>query len=637
MKNRLKILSNKTIGILTILTLLTYILINFINENNVQATQYNEAYNVDKITKYTGYKELIEEMKKNHPNWNFEIFYTGLDWNTVIENETTASHGRNVVPATKTSEWKCSICGDTPHGGDSWRCASKAAVEYYMDPRNWINDTYIFQFETLSYNSNTQTIDGVKKIISNMGYMQGDTVTYTKTDGTKGTINKTYAQIIIEAASEANISPYHLAARLKQEQGAGSTPGATATGTYSGYVGYYNFMNIKASGNNDQEVIVNGLEYAESKGWTNPEISIKEGAKILAQNYINDGADTLYLQKFDVDNSDGTLYYFQYMQNVSVCLTEGSTARKTYEELGFISNAIDFRIPVYENMPSTPCKEPTTNTIVTQNVEITGNSVRIRSSASDESDSNIMATVNNGYKLLRIELANTANGTIYWDKVVLPDGRKGYVAQRYLKQIEDVTNCNDTVTTTTEVYLRNGPGTDETTPIILLPKGQVLTRIEKEQYNLNGYIWDRVKLADGRQGYVAQKYISVPNDNFKLENDKLICEPATTVETIKINNSDKQITVKNANGEIVNSGNIGTGYTVTIDDKTHTVVKMGDVNGDGLIKTIDYMKIKNHIMKKDILKDYNLQAADVSKDEKISTIDYMMIKNQIMSISNIEL
>jgi len=36
----------------------------------------------------------------------------------------------------------------------------------------------------------------------------------------------------MEAAQEANISPYHLASRLKQEQGTGSKPGSTATGTY---------------------------------------------------------------------------------------------------------------------------------------------------------------------------------------------------------------------------------------------------------------------------------------------------------------------------------------------------------------------------------------------------------------------
>lgn len=522
-------------------------------------------------------------------------------------------------------------------GGSSWRCASEAAISYYIDPRNWINDEYIFQFENLSYNKNIHRIEGVQKIIANMGYMQ--TNTYRKTDGSIGTLEKSYAQIIMEAAIEAKISPYHLAARLKQEQGTGSKPGSTATGEYPGFIGYYNFMNIKASGKKDDEVIRRGLQHAKDKGWTNPEISIKEGAKVLAKDYINEGADTIYLQKFDVDClGDNTLFTYQYMQNVSVCLTEGATARNTYKELGFIQEAIEFRIPVYKNMPSIPCREPIAKSIVTQNVKIEGNSVRVRSTASSASNDNIIVELNRGYTLLRIEKANSAINGIYWDKVVLPDGRKGYVASEYLTQIEDITNCNENVITTTGVYLRNGPGTDETA-VTLLNAGQQLTRIEKNQYNLNGYIWDRVKLPDGRQGYIAQNYIKLQeaNNKFKLENDKLICEPETTLETIKEKNNGKQVTAKNAKGETVSNGNIGTGYTVTIDNQTYTVVKLGDINGDGVINTGDTFLIKQVIMKVKNIKDDYYKSADINGDGEINTGDSFILKKHVMSVSNISI
>lgn len=536
------------------------------------------------------------------------------------------------------------VNGDVVHvgiilyGGTSWRCASEAAISYYIDPRNWINDSYIFQFENLSYNEKIHTIAGVQKIIANMGYMQ--TNTYRKTDGTTGTLDKSYAQIIMEAAQEAKISPYHLAARLKQEQGAGSLPGSTATGTYSGFEGYYNFMNINASGKKDAEVIRKGLQYAKDNGWTTPEISIKEGAKILAKTYINEGADTIYLQKFDVDClGDNTLFWFQYMQNVSVCLTEGTTARNTYNELGFINDCIEFRIPVYKNMPATPCPEPGSNTIVTQNVKIKGNSVRIRSSATATIDTNIIATVNTGYNLLRVELARNVSEGEYWDKVVLPDGRKGYVARKYLTQIDDITNCNENVVTTTGVYLRNGPGTDETA-VTLLNAGQKLIRIEKNQYNLNGYIWDRVKLPDGRQGYIAQNYIKIdePNDKFKLEEEKLICEPETTVEKIKKENEGKQIIVKNAKGENINSGNIGTGYTVTIDNKTYIVIKMGDINGDGETDAIDLLLVKRDILGTQKLNEENRKkAGDINNDSTIDAIDLLLVKRKLLGTQNIEI
>ena len=199
----------------------------------------------------------------------------------------------------------------------------------------------------------------------------------------------------------------------------------------------------------------------------------------------------MYLQKFDVDSSDGTLYYFQYMQNVSAALTEGTSVRSAYEQLGLINSSIEFIIPVYENMPQTICKEPADAGIVTQNIKVKGTGVSIRNGASISATK--IATVNTGDTLLRIEVASTMNGGYYWDKVVLPDGTKGYMARNYIVEIADITNCNDTVVANTSVNLRNGPGTIGTTIITTLIKGQVLTRIETGKYNLDGYVWDRVK------------------------------------------------------------------------------------------------------------------------------------------------
>ncbi len=726
-KNRLGI-----IGIM--ITLLAYTFFLSMTPNVVLAAQTRESYS-DKIDSYPGYKDLIEKLKKNHPTWKFTIFYTGLDWYQVIKNETSAYHGRNVVPASRSSAWKCSVCGETPHGGSSWRCASEAAVSYYMDPRNWLNDTYIFQFENLSYNGEIQTLEGVQKIIANIGYMQGEKVTYTKTDGTKATLDKSYAQIIYEAAEEAKISPYHLASRIRQEQGAGATPGSTATGTYDGYVGYYNFLNIKASGKVNSEVIANGLNYAKANGWTDPEKSIKAGTKILASNYINDGQDTLYLQKFDVDNSDGTLYYFQYMQNVSACITESAKPRDTYKELGVFESPFEFIIPVYENMPETFCQEPADGAIVTQNIKVKGDKVAIRNGASISA--NKIATVNTGDTLLRIEIANTKKDNYYWDKVVLPDGTKGYMARNYIVEVADITNCNETVVANTSVNLRNGPGLTGTSIVTMLIQGQMATRIEKGKYNLDGYTWDRIKLADGRQGYVAQKYIqlntdntgaiktevikvicnsglkvreapgtnqkvltyldkgdiltrtqagvsdangytwdkivtangiqgyiargdareqyievvpsnveakpetnpqnNMKNDNFKLEGENLMCEPATTVEAIKEKYSNTTITIKKPDGNVVTTGNVGTGYKVAIEDKDYTVVKLGDVNGDGKITPADSTVILRAYVGLTKLSDVVKLAVDVNNDRKVTPADSTVILREYVGLTDIEI
>jgi len=135
-------------------------------------------------------------------------------------------------------------------------------------------------------------------------------------------------------------------------------------------------------------------------------------------------------------------------------------------------------------------------------------------------------------------MATTMNGGYYWDKVVLPDGRKGYIARNYIVEVADITNCNDTVVANTSVNLRNGPGTSGTTIITTLIKGQVLTRIETGKYNnIDGYNWDRVKLADGRQGYIAQNYIEAigngnPGVTTQTELIKVICNSGLKVREL---------------------------------------------------------------------------------------------------------
>ena len=50
--------------------------------------------------------------------------------------------------------------------GYNWVQASEAAVMYYADPRNFLTEDSIFQFELLTYNSNYQTEAGVEAIIN---------------------------------------------------------------------------------------------------------------------------------------------------------------------------------------------------------------------------------------------------------------------------------------------------------------------------------------------------------------------------------------------------------------------------------------------------------------------------------------
>ena len=184
--------------IIYILVVTIFLLCMFFSQ--VRAAQYTEKYTSSSSLNsktYPGYTTLIDNLKKAHPNWTFTILYTGLDWNQVIKNETTAVHGRNLITGTKTGEWVCSTCGATKYDNGSWKCASEATVAYYMDPRNSLFEDYIFQFEDLKWVDGVYTIDGINKILSDCKYLQGDKITYTTTGGKTATLNNNIQQVFM--------------------------------------------------------------------------------------------------------------------------------------------------------------------------------------------------------------------------------------------------------------------------------------------------------------------------------------------------------------------------------------------------------------------------------------------------------
>ncbi len=586
--------------------------------------QSKKPFTESNLDAYPGFREKIEALRQAHPNWNFTIFYTDLDWNTVIENETTKRHGRSLVPNTKTGEWLCPVCQD-PWDTGKWYCASDIAVAYYMDPRNFLNEDKVFMFEDLSYNEAGQTIEGVKRIIARAPYLD--------------------AQMIMDAAREAQISPYHLASRIVQEQGNRQEPGVMIAGTYPGYEGFYNYLNVNASGNGEAEVIRNGLQYAKDQGWDTPQKSIVGGAQFIAKKWIAVGQSSLYLQKFDVVEQGG-LYSHQYQQNIQAPESECSSIKKSYLELGgFDSNSgmkLNFVIPVYRNMPASPARYPQSDgtaqvdDIVTQDVEVTGSGVQVRAERSTEAE--VIAKLNTGDKILRIQKGNKEVNGYTWDKVVIADGRKGYIAGNYVKQIGVISNCNEQVQLTgSSVRLRNGPGTDGTTSVKSLAKGTVATRVEKGKYdNLNGYNWHRIRLSDGTMGYVASNYLEVTEtytgEKIAIEGDCLTVEPRVNVSVIRRSHSDA--VVKNVNGEVV-TGEIATGYTVTFGGKTYTIAKLGDVNGDGGVTPADATVLLRGYLELNNLSTAERIAADVNRDGNMIPADATIILRAYLELVNI--
>ena len=59
------------------------------------------------------------------------------------------------------------------------------------------------------------------------------------------------------------------------------------------------------------------------------------------------GKNTIYLQKFDVDNSDGKLYWHQYMGNIQAPFYEAASIAKAYADSGLTSSAMAFILPFF--------------------------------------------------------------------------------------------------------------------------------------------------------------------------------------------------------------------------------------------------------------------------------------------------
>lgn len=284
------------------------------------------------------YQSALKSLKSAHPNWIFVPLNTGLDFNTSVSKEMGV---KSLIQKT-TSNVEKGWVGDPCPTESGWNYATNSAVSYHMDPRNFLTETYIFQFEQLTFNASYHTTSAVQTFLDGT-FMKG-----TLADDSR---KRTYAQAFYEIGQNRKLSPIHLASRVYQEQGQGTSD--LISGTYPGYEGYYNFFNVGVNGSSTAEKVVKGLTYAKNQGWNTRYKSLEGGAATIGNNYILKYQDTIYLEKFNVDkNSPYGVYEHQYMQNIQAPASESSSTRKMYNNAGSLNSAFVFKIPVYNNMPS---------------------------------------------------------------------------------------------------------------------------------------------------------------------------------------------------------------------------------------------------------------------------------------------
>ncbi len=604
----------KMISSVLILSMIISIINMLVVPNRVSAVTMSSNY-----TQYVksgisafpkSYQSDLKKLAELHPNWKFQAYNTGIDWNELVSSSAENKCKKNTIYYKSGStiidpEGLC-ICGKS--GDVNYYCASASTVNYYLDPRNFLDETMIFQFLNLSYDENI-TKDILKKAVAN-SFLNGKFKIGNK--------EYTYVDTILEASKESKVSAMHIVVTIFQELGRGSLKSdgtysipTAASGTVDGYEGLYNFFNYGAT--DGAGAVQRGLKKAKEMGWTNPDIAIKDGVKrVLANNYINVGQNTKYFYKFDVVGNEilteamgkkkySSSYFFshQYMTNIQDPSSQAINLFTYYTNGGILSNSLTFVIPVYDNMPDAVSNKGTTlkqsdGTLYKVDVN---SSVNIRSKASTSSSSlgtasrgMIVAVIGSSGSFYKVKLnkATTYNSS---NKKWNMSSITGYISKNYLEKADINTGSNNPTNPTTP----NNPPNSST--------------------NITS------------------------TANLKFDNKKFTLKvvPDTKIKTITDKYSKAIITDKNGKKITGTSTSLATGYIVNIDNKKYTIITIADVNGDNKITSSDLLKVVNHLNGNKKLSGAYLEASDVNQDGKVMSSDLLAIVKHLIGTSKIKL
>ncbi len=536
------------------------------------------------------YKVKLRDLHMLYPNWVFYADHVTDSWSTVLSK--MSGVGTKLVHIIRDNSWKSMeygaynwVTNEWVIGWDSdeWVAVDSRVVAYHLDPRNFLDEEYIFMFynQGLSDRDNMDTLKNFLNGTFMSGALEDDP-------------NKTYADVLWAAGTAARVSPYTLAAVIRQEQGTNGE-GSAISGSVAGYIGIYNYFNIGAKDGAER-----GLWWASGAGngettysrpWNTREKAIMGGAYYYGEKYVSVGQNTLYYKNFNVyKNSEFNLYTHQYATNIEDTKAKASGLRKAYVEM--FDEALEFHIPVYKDMPDVTSLP-----------------------ASGTSNDRFLKSINVG----GIELADFDRYKYSYDYIVAKDVSSVYLAATASDSASTVTGDGDK----TLQY-----GNNIFTITVTSTSG--LTA----DYTVNIY-----RETDGDTGVLVPTITT----DYKIETYITAVQPETSVSAFK----DK-ISVKNgsfqifeASGKEKSDGYISTGDTVYIYDsygaayKKINVVIYGDINGDGRIKASDLLAGQRHILEISSLSGATLEAADINRDGKVKASDLLAGQRHVLQMSTI--
>ena len=339
------------------------------------------------------YAVALTKLHLLHPNWRFlplNITDTNstYTWNQVIKKETDAPTINLVSSADAYSDYWHATNRQLYDAG--YYQPSKETVKYAMDPRNFLTESDIFQFYDLSRGVNTSQ-EAVEAVLAG-SFMENTTLQN----------GKSYAEYLMEIGEEIGIDAVYLAVKLRQEQGiSGNSPIISGTCgdkllefyrdqkqyTDTGDVimppasgksesellalnGLYNPFNLGANGTGVFAIYENAMLYAQKgtssmsetwggSAWDTDWKGIYGGALYIKEKYVDRYQSTVYLQKFNVDGRNPVGNFSnQYMQNVFGAISEGRSFYQAFAANDTLDSDCQFLIPVYKNMPASPCDDP---------------------------------------------------------------------------------------------------------------------------------------------------------------------------------------------------------------------------------------------------------------------------------------
>lgn len=651
--------------------------------------------------KYPGLKAKLDNIRRERPNWKIKIMETGLDWNEVIrrEGDGVGSSPRSLIQG-KYGEW---IVGNQTYDNGSWRAASDMAISYIMDPRNWldVNNSSILQFMQLSYfdvtdenvktalkdtffdnMENARIINKVSKeyninvffvvarIIQEQGYkgsstwkMDSDGKSYynpfninasgngvseiiknalqrakdkgwdTFEKGLRGGIEKIGTDYINEKQDTLYLQKFDVESKgslymhqYMQNVDAPRTEASILKSKMSKINGVldndvvlvipvYNNMPSNPSPEPNGNIDIGPINIQLKNNHNNwnvresPSISSKSIAKVANSSTIvlstmrtSDGWHRVVLV-------DGTFGYVKFDYDV-------------WEQVNDVKNSNEVMV-------------------------INGDDVALRAGPSTTEP--VIMRLSKNSILTRVDNTGRYNiGGYIWDRVELPNGKKGFVARNFLEYTKKANNIYR-VKVNDYLIMRDAPNGQD---IRHLGDGVLVTVLERANEKVNGYFRDKIITAEGAVGYVARDYLINVNGEEKEEpknnpepqpsvqpdpqpekkpevNVNLIDNKDDVNKTIKVLPEAKadDLKKKYKNVKDITNEKLATGSTVNIDNNIYTIIKIGDVNKDGEAKEMDAVDILNYSVDLIKLDDIQLKAADVNKDGKVKEMDAVDILN----------